>query len=572
MKKRNMFRSLICILVSSMILFSCTGKKEEPETLVKTVALGERKMDYFRFGNEEGKKVVILPGVALKSVMGSAEAVVGAYALLAKDYDVYLFDHVKVEPENYDIRQMAEDTYEALKKIGLEKVSFMGVSLGGMIAQVIALDHPESVESLVLCSASSNVKSGDTSVLKSWRKLAQEKDIDGLMASFGENIYSPSFYEQYKDAIIASGQGASELDYTNFIISLDAILAFDVHERLQEIECPTFVIGAGKDKVLGRQASIDMAEILGCRYYIYEDSYHAVYDEAPDYLERIKGFLDETFYGPDIIEDARVSYLGPEGTYTEEAAQFFFDESETYIPESSVDLAIQDVIEGKADYAVIPQENTLGGAVVNYVDALIKTDDIYVVGEVIIPISQTLMGLPGTALEDIKTVCSHVQGITQSEKWRKQYLPDVEIREMDSTAAAARFVAQSDDKSIAAIAAPGAARLYGLEVLAENVQISDANRTRFYVLSKNILQSGKKRNAVFLATCEGSLIDDIIVKIHESGLEIVSIHDRPEGSGLGIYNYIIEVENSDGIDEGALDEIISIPEIRYFGSFTVKEK
>ena len=84
MKKRNMFRSLICILVSSMILFSCTGKKEEPETLVKTVALGERKMDYFRFGNEEGKKVVILPGVALKSVMGSAEAVVGAYALLQR--------------------------------------------------------------------------------------------------------------------------------------------------------------------------------------------------------------------------------------------------------------------------------------------------------------------------------------------------------------------------------------------------------------------------------------------------------------------------------------------------------
>ena len=94
-------------------------------------------------------------------------------------------------------------------------------------------------------------------------------------------------------------------------------------------------------------------------------------------------------------EDARVSYLGPEGTYTEEAAQFFFPEASAMLPETTVLEAIADVVEGKSDYAVIPQENTLGGAVTNYVDALIAEEKVFVVGEVVLPINQTLMGVPG---------------------------------------------------------------------------------------------------------------------------------------------------------------------------------
>ena len=105
--------------------------------------------------------------------------------------------------------------------------------------------------------------------------------------------------------------------------------------------------------------------------------------------------------------DAVVSYLGPAGTYTEEAAMFFFPEAKSMMPEGTVEEAIADVTNGTAEYAVIPQENTLGGAVTNYVDALIKQNDVFVIGEVILPISQTLMGVPGAKIEDIKTVCSH---------------------------------------------------------------------------------------------------------------------------------------------------------------------
>ena len=273
-----------------------------------------------------------------------------------------------------------------------------------------------------------------------------------------------------------------------------------------------------------------------------------------------------------LMADASVSYLGPAGTYTEEAAMFFFPEAKTMMPKGTVDEAIADVMNGTADYAVIPQENTLGGAVTNYVDALIKQNDVYVIGEVILPISQTLMGVPGAKIEDIKTVCSHAQGIKQSETWRKEHLPDAVTEEKASTAAAAEYVAEQQDKSIAAIAAPGAAGLYGLDVLAENVQITDANKTRFYVLSAKEPQGEEFPRAVFVATCKASRIDDIIVEIHDSGVELVTLHDRPEGSELGFYYYVIEVESEGGITPEQLDRISDIEEVRLVGKFRSVEK
>lgn len=271
-------------------------------------------------------------------------------------------------------------------------------------------------------------------------------------------------------------------------------------------------------------------------------------------------------------EDAVISYLGPEGTYTEEAARFFFSSGD-FRPKETVEDAIADIKEGTADYAVIPQENTLGGAVTNYVDALIAGSGIYVVGAVILPINQTLMGVPGASLSDIRTVCSHAQGLAQSAAWREAHLPDAAAQEMASTAAAASYVAQTADPTIAAIAAPGAAGLYGLSVLAENVQITDANKTRFYVLSASQLeQAAAQEHAVFVASCEASRIDDIIVEIHNAGAELVTIHDRPEGSQLGTYRYILEVETEHGVPEALLAKLADIPEVHFLGSFPVLEK
>ncbi|MBO4367636.1 MAG: hypothetical protein J5859_02880 [Clostridia bacterium] len=276
-------------------------------------------------------------------------------------------------------------------------------------------------------------------------------------------------------------------------------------------------------------------------------------------------------YAEDGQDTVLVSYLGPEGTYTEEAAQYFFTNGETLLPRDTVNDAIADILESKADYAVIPQENTLGGAVVNYLDALIAAKGVYVVGEVVLPVSQTLMGMPGAVLSDIKTVCSHAQGLTQSAAWRAENLPDAETMEMSSTAAAASYAAEQQDKSIAAIAAPGAAALYGLEVLAEDVQITDANKTRFYILSEEPLEEALTR-AVFVITCEGSLIDDVIAVVRDAGLELVALHDRPEGSALGVYHYVIEVEDASGITEDQIRLVCASGHTRFAGRFDMIEK
>jgi prephenate dehydratase len=143
---------------------------------------------------------------------------------------------------------------------------------------------------------------------------------------------------------------------------------------------------------------------------------------------------------------------------------------------------------------------------------------------------------------------------------------------MASTAAAASHVAETGDASVAAVAAPGAAALYGLEVLAENVQITDANKTRFYVLSRQRLEDAGMKRAVFVATCEASAIDDIILALHEAGLEFVALHDRPEGSRLGRYHYVIETECETGVTDDQLAAARSLEGVRFAGCFDAVEK
>ncbi len=283
----------IVITLTAVLLFycGCAPREQAPDSPVKTVKIGNKEMAYLRFGKEDGEKFVILPGLALKSVMGSAEGIITAYELLAENYDVYLFDHIREEPEGYEIVGMAEDTIAAFDQLGLERIHLMGVSMGGMAAQRIALNAPERVSSLILCSTAMNTEHSDPAVFANWQDLAEKRDTPALMEAFGESVYTPSFYEQYKEYIINSGEGATGQDYHNFLISLEAIRHFDVREEIQRINCPVFVLGAGDDRVLGTQAAYDLIEALNCPYYIYEGYGHGVYDEAPDYLSRINDFL-----------------------------------------------------------------------------------------------------------------------------------------------------------------------------------------------------------------------------------------------------------------------------------------
>ena len=264
--------------------------------MIRTLSFDGKETEVLRFGKEGGEKLVILPGLSVKSVMGAADAIASAYSQLAEDRDVYLIERVKEVPEGYGISDMADDALRDFELLGIDRADIMGVSMGSMIALAMALKDPEKVSSLVLCSSASRVGSEYVPIFKEWKRLAESRDAGALGKAFGKAVYTPSFYEEYKEIIDASAEGADEREFRSFAASVDAVLAFDVYEELGSIRCPVFVLGAGEDRVLGAKASHDMMEKLSCKGYIYEGRGHGVYDEAPDYRQRIKEFLEKGKY------------------------------------------------------------------------------------------------------------------------------------------------------------------------------------------------------------------------------------------------------------------------------------
>ncbi|MBO7673898.1 MAG: hypothetical protein J6S63_02670 [Atopobiaceae bacterium] len=269
----------------------------------------------------------------------------------------------------------------------------------------------------------------------------------------------------------------------------------------------------------------------------------------------------------EIADVTTVAYLGPTGTYTEEAAKAFFGTNDELMPQESVADALALVADGTAAYAVVPQENTLGGPVVDYIDAFLGAKDVCVVGEVVLPIRQTLMGLPGTDLGSVRAVYSHKQGLAQSAAWLDKNLPNAERVEKASTAAAAQEVAQGADQTVVAIAAPGAADLYGLEVLQQNVSESDQNKTRFYVVSSKANTLEGYDCAVFVARLSADELPAVLASACSQGTELVCVHDRPEGSALGTYRYVMELSHEGGFTDDELDRIAGIEGLTYLGRY-----
>lgn len=270
----------------------------------------------------------------------------------------------------------------------------------------------------------------------------------------------------------------------------------------------------------------------------------------------------------EIADVTTVAYLGPAGTYTEEATKLFFGENDELLAQQTVSDALALVDNGTAAYAVIPQENTIGGPVTDYIDALLRNKDARVVGEVVLPIRQTLMGLPGTNLSQVKTVYSHKQGLAQSAAWLDENLPNAERVEAASTAAAAQKVAEGGDASAVAIAAPGAAGLYHLEVLQNNVSKSEANKTRFYVISKKANEYEGYARASFVVEASADELPDVLAKACEDGTKLVCVHDRPEGSALGTYRYVIELSRENGFSNDEIKRLEGIDKLTYLGKFS----
>ena len=261
---------------------------------IETVRTERFSMDWFRFG--QGKKtLVILPGLSVGSVMQYAQTIARSYRLLKDEFTVYLFDRRKELPETYSVEEMARDTAEAVRTLGLERISLFGASQGGMMAMCIAAEHPEMVDRLALGSTAARVPEERYQTVCGWVELAKAGNAENLYMAFGEAIYPPAVFEKVRGLLAETAKGITEEDLARFVILAEGVKGFDITDRLERIACPVLVIGSRDDRVLGPESSGEIAErlkgITECELYMYDGYGHAAYDLAPDYKERLYRFL-----------------------------------------------------------------------------------------------------------------------------------------------------------------------------------------------------------------------------------------------------------------------------------------
>lgn len=263
--------------------------------IIEKISTEKFEMEYFRFGKGE-KKLVILPGLSIQSVMGATDAVASAYASLAETYTIYVFDRRTDLPQYYPVRDMARDTAEAFEALGLEKVCLFGASQGGMIALVIAIEHSELVDRLVLGSSSAHVKDEQFAVIEKWIRLAKAGERKELYLDFGREIYPPAVFESCRETILKAAGTVTDEDLRRFIILAEGMKGFNVTDELDKIQCPVMAIGVFEDAVLDSDSTMEIAEKLDehpdFKLYMYIGFGHAAFDTAPDYRERILRFLE----------------------------------------------------------------------------------------------------------------------------------------------------------------------------------------------------------------------------------------------------------------------------------------
>ncbi|MBR4158483.1 MAG: alpha/beta hydrolase [Spirochaetia bacterium] len=249
-------------------------------------------MNYLKFGNGS-KTLVMIPGLSVQSVLLMGDAIKNAFRAYEKDYTAYLIDRREDVPPAYSVADMARDTAEKMKELGLKDVCLFGASQGGMIAMLIAAWYPELVHKLVLGSTTAKVSELSNGILSNWINLAKERKGVDLYLAFGEKIYPPNYFNQYSRLLAAAGKGVSDEEFDHFIIIAKGAEGFDATDQLDKIKCPVLVMGAEDDQVLGPEGSYYLARRLGCQLYMYNGYGHACYDTAPDYRERMAKFFIE---------------------------------------------------------------------------------------------------------------------------------------------------------------------------------------------------------------------------------------------------------------------------------------
>lgn len=258
-----------------------------------TLKIGGSEMDYIHFGTGE-RILVMLPGLGdgLRSVKGTALPMAFTYRVFAKGFTVYGFSRKNALPEGYTTREMAADQAQAMEQLGIQKADVLGVSMGGMIAQHLAIDYPEKVGRLILTVTSARPNPILEASIDEWVSCAKRGDHTAFMDSNVRRIYSEAYYRKNKWLVPIMGKLTKPKTYDRFFIQAEACLKHSAYENLHRIQAPTLVIGGAKDNVLGGGASREIAaQIPGAQLRMYDQLGHGLYEEAGDFNQTVLDFL-----------------------------------------------------------------------------------------------------------------------------------------------------------------------------------------------------------------------------------------------------------------------------------------
>lgn len=238
------------------------------------------------------KNLTIIAGVSLAGIEGSGDAVAAAYEMFAEDYTIYLYGRRNVLPEGFTVKDMAEDVNYCMEELGVKTSSVYGVSQGGMIAQCLAIHHPEKVEKLALASTMCKPTPMLKNIVPIWNEAATKKDVVALNRLFFRYCYSEAFLESVKELLPELEKVGTAEDCERFLVQTAACLSFNCSDEMDKILCPVLVIGDKNDQVLGVEGSYDIIERIKCESKIYDRYSHAIYDECPEVKTILKEFLD----------------------------------------------------------------------------------------------------------------------------------------------------------------------------------------------------------------------------------------------------------------------------------------
>ena len=239
----------------------------------------------------------------------------------------------------------------------------------------------------------------------------------------------------------------------------------------------------------------------------------------------------------------RLAYLGPRGTYSEQAA-IDHDREAEHVACTTMPAVVESVGKGLAEQAVVPIENSLEGAVTFTLDLLIHHSDLKISGELVVPIDCNLLVDGDTKMEDIKAVYSHPQPFGQCRVYLMNNLPEAEHVASFSTAGAVEDMRNSTVPA-AAISSGRAAEIFGARILDPNIEDVPNNQTRFVVLSEeDHARTGRDKTSFcfdFESDAPGILYESL-GELAKRGINLVKIESRPDRRSLGRYVFLIDLE------------------------------